>query len=151
MATTSPDGMRVSEDRLWFWVGIVGSRALEGSEDAREFIRTFIRHTRPGRVVSGRSPGGGIDIIAVEVARELGYEEWEIIEHLPEDSLVGPKTRENWINALFARNTLIARDCDVLLAITVPGGSNGTRDTVTKALRMGKPVIQVEFDAPSVS
>lgn len=88
--------------------------------------------------------------MAVEVARELGYPEHDIIEHVPEDSLVGPRTRENWVRALFARNTLIARDCDVLLAITVPGGSNGTRDTVTKALGMGKPVIQVEFDAPSV-
>lgn len=137
-------------DHLFYWAGIVGSRALEGSEEAREFIRTFIRETRPGRIVSGRSPGGGIDIMAVEVARELGYQEWEIIEHTPESTLVGPKTRDNWVKALFARNTLIARDADVILAITVPGGSNGTRDTVTKALRMGKPVIQVEFDAPTV-
>ena len=39
----------------------------------------------------------------------------------------------------FARNTLIAQECDVLIALTLPD-SNGTNDTVEKVRMLGKPV-----------
>lgn len=42
--------------------------------------------------------------------------------------------------AYFMRNTKIAMRADHVLAIMIPGGSAGTKDTVSKAMRLGKPV-----------
>jgi hypothetical protein len=54
-----------------------------------------------------------------------------------------PKWEEQGKAAGFIRNTYIAQDCDVLLALVASDRTGGTEDTVKKALKLGKEVIYV--------
>lgn len=141
MAEPSGGSLRV---RLpGYRLGIVGSRKLQGNPRAYDVIRRTLKHCEPTVVISGRSPGGGIDIMAVEVAQEMGIPFHEFPPQ-PKDN-----TYQARLDALFARNTQIAEASDVLLAITLPGGTSGTADTIKKAMRRGIPVIRVEIEAMS--
>lgn len=116
-------------------LAIVGSRKLAGSVNAYKIIQAYLEAFRPGKVVSGGA--SGIDSMGMEVALGLGYSEDDLIIHLPQPKGEG---RGPYIAALFERNSLVVRDCTHLLAVTVPGGSNGTRDTINKAIKAGKTV-----------
>lgn len=116
-------------------LAIVGSRKLAGSVNAYKIIQAYLEAFRPTKIVSGGAVG--IDSMGMEVALGLGYSEDDLIVHDPK-----PKTFEKWdyIQALFERNGWIVRDSTHLLAVTIPGGSNGTRDTIDKAIKAGKTV-----------
>ena len=116
-------------------LGIVGSRALEGSVNAYKIIQDYIEAFKPDKIASGGARG--IDNMAIEVALALGYSEDDLIIHLPQPENPG---RAAYIFALFERNTWIVRDSDKILAITVPGGSSGTQNTIDKAIKAGKTV-----------
>lgn len=110
-------------------VGIVGSREFGNLDLVKDLVLSL---EKGDVVVSGGARG--TDRTAVDYAKFLGLG-WD--EKLPDIPPSAPK----WvaIQALFARNTLIAEACDELHAFINLGlRSNGTFDTVTKAARLGR-------------
>ena len=101
----------------------------------RKIIQDYIVAMKPDKVVSGGA--SGVDSMAIEVALGLGYSEDDLIIHLPQPENPG---RAAYVFALFERNGWIVRDSDKVLAITVPGGSNGTNNTIQKAIKAGKTI-----------
>lgn len=109
-------------------LAVVGSRLLEGSHEAKHIIEDWVDMFSPDLVVSGGAPG--IDTMAEEVAREKN----KMMEVFPADWETLGKS------AGFQRNTQIAMRADHVLGIMIPGGTAGTKDTLTKAMKLGKPV-----------
>lgn len=110
-------------------VAIVGSRHYNPAPLVNDRLVGMIeRYGMSIVVVSGGEPTG-VDTTARVVAETLGL---EVVEYLPKR-----RVREEF----FARNTLIANDCDELWALFAPGPrSPGTSDTVGKAKARGVPV-----------
>lgn len=112
-------------------IGIVGSRRRNTFKDFQLCRRAFYKIYQPGdKIVSGGCEKGG-DKFAEKIARGAGI---TIIIH-----------HADWIGhgkvAGFLRNTAIAEDCDVLIALVHQDRTGGTEDTVKKALKLGKEVI----------
>jgi molybdopterin-biosynthesis enzyme MoeA-like protein len=109
-------------------IAIVGSRNYNPAQVIEDRLTAMgHRYGRSMVVVSGGEPTG-VDKTARVVAESLGI---EVVEHLP-------KRKER--KEFFARNTLIANDCDELWALFAPGPrSPGTSDTLAKARRRGIP------------
>lgn len=115
-------------------IGIVGSRRRDSTEDyalcAKAFFKVF---NRGDRIVSGGCPTGG-DRFAEVLAKlyqctiTIHYAYWN-----------GPDGKR----AGFVRNTQIAEDCDVLIALPAEDRLGGTEDTIKKAAALGKEVILV--------
>lgn len=110
-------------------IAVVGSREYPNASAVRSFVRALPEHTV---VVSGGARG--VDTWAAEIAKARG---------LPEPLVFPAKWRDDKGNvdkgAGFKRNDLIVENCDGVIAFW-DGWSRGTRDTVMKALRAGKPV-----------
>ncbi len=93
-------------------LGIVGHAqekfTAETEALARERIRERILQYGPVFIVSGRSPMGGVDLYAEEIAAELGI---PTIIHAP--------TRNRWDGpgGFKERNLAIARDSDPVLVV----------------------------------
>lgn len=125
-------------------LGIVGSRVFadEGWENAANwaagYIESQILKYQPSKIVSGGARG--MDTIARQVARKHGF---TVDEKLPKPKAPG---RGAYIKALFARNTEIVDDSDVLIAVMNKGRSSGTMDAVTKAKAKGIPILLIEVD-----
>ena len=112
-------------------IGIVGSRRRDEREDMRACVEAFNKIYRQGdRLVSGGCPQGG-DRFAEMIAKQMGL---IITIHYPDWEGIGR-------GAGFVRNTRIAEDCDVLIALVAEDRTGGTEDTVRKALKLGKRVI----------
>ena len=112
-------------------IGIVGSRRRNTHEDFDKCITALDKIYEYGdRIVSGGCLEGG-DKFAEQIAKALGL---TITIHYP-----------NWKKfgkfAGFERNTKIAKDCDVLIALVAEDRTGGTEDTVKKVLKMNKEVI----------
>lgn len=115
-------------------VGVVGSRKLVGTKffphhpQVVGIIGDFLSRYGATLVVSGGALG--VDSTAEFVASMMNIRT-EIY-------------RADWDAhgkaAGFLRNGDIAKRVDHLLAITIPGGSSGTKDTISKTLKLGKPV-----------
>lgn len=106
-------------------IGIVGSEAAKFTPDteeaAKEMIRAIITFDKPDTVISGRCHLGGIDIWAVEIAREMGI---KILEC--------PPVEHSWVYGYRPRNIKIARYSDKVYCLTVkrlPGKYTGMRFT----------------------
>ena len=113
-------------------IGIVGSRRRDSDTDFRIAQAELSKIYRKGdKIVSGGCPLGG-DRFAEILARSLGA---TCIIHFADWN--GPAKKK----AGFVRNTLIAQDCDVLIALVAEDRQGGTEDTVKKALSLGKRVI----------
>lgn len=115
-------------------IGIVGSRRRNSGMDQVYLQVQFDKVFRRGdRIVSGGCPKGG-DFFAEVIARvrqipiTIHYAWWD-----------GPDGNK----AGFVRNSDIARDCDVLLALVAADRKGGTEDTIVKARRLGKKVILI--------
>lgn len=113
-------------------IGIVGSRRRTSDEDYVALLTAFDRVYRKGdRIVSGGCPRGA-DYWAEVIARQRGititihYADWE--------GALGK-------GAGFHRNTFIAEDADVLIALVAEDRTGGTEDTVTKSLLRHREVI----------
>ena len=116
-------------------IGIVGSRRRNADVDYRNLVEAFDKVYRPGDcIVSGGCPKGG-DAFAEAIARSRGL---TITIHYPDWN--GPAGKA----AGFVRNTKIAEDADVLLALVAEDRTGGTEDTIRKALKLGKKVIILE-------
>jgi hypothetical protein len=117
-------------------VGIVGARKRNTPED-KEIIRKILEdRIKKGNnliLISGGCPRGA-DRFAEELAVEFNL---EIIIHPPNVSANTQKWE--YAQACFDRNTLIAQECDILLAL--PGETGGTWDTIKKARSLNKPVV----------
>lgn len=117
-------------------IGVVGSRRRNTPEARDRCIDAFFiiveemcEKGQEVRIVSGGCPLGG-DSFAEEIAKNNGL---TITIHYP-----------NWKAGKFAgfsRNTKIAEDCDILLALPASDRKGGTEDTIKKALKLGKAVI----------
>ena len=128
-------------------IGIIGSRRRDTSADYKACRKIFFSIYEEGdHIVSGGCPKGG-DKYAELIAKELGLTENNqgLIIHRTDWKRYGR-------GAGFIRNTPIAQDSDVLIAVVSHDRRGGTEDTIKKAEKMGKKIILVpqipieEFD-----
>ena len=111
------------------------------------FLREFKKVYQQGdKLVSGGCSKGG-DRFAEELANEQNI---ELIVHYPDRNKLNPTILARSIKAAYAeinyaRNTLIAQDCDILIAIISKDRKGGTEDTIRKTLALGKQVIYVDL------
>lgn len=112
-------------------IGIVGSRDRSDGADWIALTRAFDAIYRPGdRIVSGGCKLGA-DSFAEVIAAQRGLS--ILIHHANWDKLgnsAGP-----------IRNTLIAEDCHILIALPSRKRKGGTDDTIAKATKLGKKII----------
>jgi len=114
-------------------IGIVGSRRRDGIDDLKACYRQFCDVYEDGdTIVSGGCPKGG-DRFAEWIAKQRGL---SITIHFPNWKKYGR-------GAGFKRNTLIANDCDILIAVVAPDRKGGTEDTIKKCVAQGKKVYLV--------
>lgn len=122
-------------------VGIIGSRRRNFADD-KEQLRTALLDIlenpfeyRKIVLVSGGCPKGG-DKFAEEFAEEYNL---EMIIHYPDRSQLPDKPqRWDFAKINYDRNTLIARDSDILIACCAKDRKGGTEDTIKKFKRMYK-------------
>ena len=111
-------------------IGIVGSRRRATPKDYGKVVETFGKVYIAGdRIVSGGCPKGG-DHFAEMIAKQMGL---TITIHYPD-------WEHNGKAAGFIRNTKIAEDCDVLIALAASDRTGGTEDTIKKAAKLGKKI-----------
>lgn len=122
-------------------IGIVGSRRRDGKADFMAVRKAFIELLEEYRgrkivIVSGECKTGG-DKFARWLRDEFGM---AYIGHPPDESDMDPKKnrRFEYARVAYARNTLIARDSDILIACVASDRTGGTEDTVRKFIKMGK-------------
>jgi predicted metal-dependent TIM-barrel fold hydrolase len=119
-------------------IGIVGARKRNDDKDFNELLESLNdllvkRKLTIGDItlVSGGCPKGG-DKFAEQIASALNI---PIIIHYPDKSQLDKKS---YGQICYARNTLIAKDSDVLMAIVVPERVGGTEHTIREFLKFGK-------------
>lgn len=123
-------------------VGVVGSRRRDTIAD-KIIVRNAIKYLMKKdpevtiHLVSGGCPLGA-DRFAEEVAEELGL---NITIHYPDKSKLEAQERWAYAKINFARNTLIAEDCDMLVALPAPDRTGGTENTIATAKKIGKSVV----------
>ena len=124
-------------------VGVVGARARNTPQD-KELIKNAIRHLMKKDVcvhlVSGGCPKGA-DRFAEEISNELAL---GLSNHYPDKSQMKDNSRVEYAKICYARNTLIAEECDMLIATPSydkNGPIGGTADTIKKTRLLGKPVV----------
>ena len=116
-------------------IGIIGSRKRDKFKDYKFILEEFFKIYEVGDwICSGGAPRGG-DKFAETIARKNGipilifYPNWDKYKD-PE----GQKKN----SAGFMRNTDIAKNSDILIAVVTDGRIGGTEDTITKFSKMGK-------------
>lgn len=115
-------------------IGVVGSRRRNLEDDFESMRDAFLGvYCKGDKIVSGGAPKGG-DRFAERIARDMGI---TITIHFADWN--GPAK----LKAGFVRNTLIAEDCDLLLAMPAEDRTGGTEDTIKKVARLGKKIILV--------
>ena len=115
-------------------IGIVGSRRRANDADLFLLTEQFDKIYESGdTLVSGGCPTGG-DNFAERIAKKAGL---TITIHYPDWDQYGK-------GAGFVRNTKIAEDCDVLLALVASDRKGGAEDTIKKAEKLGKKVIIIK-------
>jgi hypothetical protein len=115
-------------------IGIVGSRRRDSTQDYIDLREAFDRVYESGdRIVSGGCPNGG-DNFAERIAREYQI---PITIHYARWNSLGK-------GAGILRNTDIAKECDILIALVALDRTGGTEDTVKKAGKLFKKIILLE-------
>lgn len=112
-------------------IGIVGSRRRDSQDDCVKCFQKFKEIYEEGdQIVSGGCPKGG-DKFAELIAKKFGvpikiyYPNWEKY-----GKFAGLK-----------RNTYIAEDCTVLIALVAEDRTGGAEDTIKKAEKLNKEII----------
>lgn len=127
-------------------IGIIGSRRRNSKSDFDLLKKMFYSIYEDGDIiVSGHCPKGG-DAMAEIFAEELNLteENGKLILHRPKWYKDGIFDKA----AGFVRNTFIAEDSDVIIAVVAPDRTGGTEDTIQKAIKLGKQILLV--DQPSI-
>lgn len=106
-------------------LGIVGSRQRTKIEDL-QILRKRVRELKPTRIISGGCPTGA-DAFAEQIAREIGI---PILIHYPKLDSLRTYTRRQVIEAMYARNKLIAIGSDYLIALVASDRKGGTENTI---------------------
>ena len=112
-------------------IGIIGSRRRNSEEDFKQLEAKFLEiYEDVDAIVSGGCATGGdryAEILAkkYQVTIKIYYAQWDKIGK----------------GAGFARNTLIARDSDVLISLCASDRTGGAEDTIKKAIKMNKKII----------
>lgn len=130
-------------------IGVIGSRDRNSPEDFELLRSKFFYVYRDGdSIISGGCPTGG-DKFAEDIAnydlyhyieriydgRKVKAPEPEVMfVHMPDWELLGR-------SAGFVRNTYIARDCNILLALVSRTREGGVADTIKKTKDLGKEII----------
>ena len=114
----------------------------ETERTARQVIREAIERLKPTTIVSGRSPMGGVDAWAEEIAAELGLE----------TKILAPKkNRWDGPGGFKERNLAIARNSDLVLVVVVrdyPPDFKGVRfELCYHCVRNGKTDLHVKSGA----
>jgi len=114
--------------------GVVGSRRRDSYDDYSQ-LESLLDSllTERDKLVSGGCPKGG-DRMAEEYARKRGR---TITIHYPDWN--GPAKKA----AGFVRNTKIADDCTILIALPAQDRTGGTEDTIRKCEKLGKKIILI--------
>lgn len=106
-------------------LGIVGHAEEKFTDKTREIakqkIRIFVKQVKPNLIISGRSPMGGVDIYAEEIAKELG---------IPTRIFEPKQKRWDAPYGYKARNLDIAKHSDLVLCVVVkelPEGFDGMK------------------------
>lgn len=114
-------------------IGIIGSRRRDTSNDFNKCEEIFLSIYEDGdEIVSGGCYKGGdrfAEIIAKKhcVPIKIYYANWN----------------KYGKGAGFRRNTNIAEDSDVIIAVVAEDRTGGTEDTIKKAVKMNKNIILV--------
>lgn len=112
-------------------IGIVGSRRRNSEEDFEILVKIFSEIYEPGDTIVSGGCYCGADKMAEQISQDFNA---PIKIHKAEWDKYG-------LSAGIKRNTYIAEDCDVLLAVVAPDRTGGTEDTIKKAKRLNKEVI----------
>ena len=120
-------------------IGIVGSRRRDTVEDYRQCEKTFLEIYEEGDSIVSGGCSEGADRFAVLFRDKFNI---PLEEHLPDLPSKGSQYYE-FVKAYYARNTLIAQDCDILLAMVAPDRKGGTEDTIKKVKKLGKSIVMV--------
>lgn len=128
-------------------IGIVGTRRRDSNEDLHTLLDTLIpllekydKENTKVVFVSGGCPKGG-DRFMELIANQFNIDK---IIHKPDKSKLPYNPEKYHFAAInFARNTLIARDSDILIALVAEDRTGGTEDTIKKFKNMyrHKPLI----------
>jgi hypothetical protein len=119
-------------------IGIVGSRRRDAQEDFAACWNAFIKIYEEGdKIVSGGCPQGG-DRFAEIIAEKFGLtiENGSLIIYDADWKQYGKR-------AGFMRNTYIAEDADIIIAVVANDRTGGTEDTLKKAMKFHKKIVIV--------
>ncbi|MHB8407861.1 MAG: hypothetical protein ACYDHY_07065 [Acidiferrobacterales bacterium] len=117
-------------------VGIVGSRARNSMRDRKiilDLVTLLTKNRDDIMLVSSGCPQGADNFAEQAAVVHL----LPIIVHRPEGTIAN---KWEFRNAAFARNKLIAQECDVLYALCDPSREGGTENTIQHAKDFGKAV-----------
>lgn len=115
-------------------LGIVGSRQRARVEDL-QILRKRVREIKPTRIISGGCPTGA-DAFAEQIAREIGI---SILIRYPKLDNLKTYTRQQVVEAMYARNKLIAVESDCLIALVAENRKGGTENTI-KYFKISHPI-----------
>lgn len=110
-------------------VAVIGSRNFNDKKFIYDYLDSKI--DKIGHLVSGGCKLGA-DAICEQYARDRGL---SITIHFPRWDAEGKA-------AGFNRNTTIVEDSQILIAFN--SGSNGTQDSINKAKKLGKKVVEIK-------
>lgn len=116
---------------IYMILAIVGSREICDMEVLKKALKMIPELESVTEIVSGGAKG--MDSLARKYAKE---NDLKLTEFLPEYNLYGK-------SAPLRRNTRIIEYADIVLAVP-KGASRGTRDGITKAESLGKPLYVFE-------
>lgn len=139
---------------MTFKLAVVGSRTITSEQKVLcamnnvpwipDDVQTLSPEDIDLEIVTGGA--GGVDTIAEEWALEHGF---DVTIHNPDwsDWRIHKPDWSDWRDGhpALARNTEIVEDSDGVLAVW-DGNSNGTRDSIDKALKRGKRIYVEVFN-----
>lgn len=141
-------------------IGIIGSRRRATPADFNLLAARFYELYLPGdSIVSGGCPTGG-DAFAEQLAEALGLRKVAaysgvaqepvippcMVIHYPDKLRLDPELmlkapRAAYAKINYARNTLIAQDATVMLALVAADRKGGTEDTLKTFKKLGKTAV----------
>lgn len=125
-------------------IGIVGSRRRNSPPDKQlvldAFQKIYDEENGDACIVSGGCPEGA-DKFAEEIAEQFGMtkKNGRLIIHKPNKPPKG-SPYYMFVKAFHARNTLIAEDADILIAVVAENRKGGTENTIETAEKLEKEV-----------